>query len=60
MVTEQEEFLRWWWEQEKKYPKDFRPAHVAQAAYAAWCARAEFVREQPADITITNLDCLVV
>ena len=54
MVNEEEEFLRWWWEQEKKFPEKIRATHLAQAAYAAWCARAGFVREHPADVTITN------
>jgi hypothetical protein len=54
MPNEEEEFLRWWWDQQKKYPEDIRLKHVAQAAYAAWCARAKFVREHPADVTITN------
>ena len=56
MVDEQEDFLRWWWVQEKKYPAKIRPTHLAQAAYAAWCARAEFVREHPADVTITSFE----
>jgi len=58
MVSEEEEFLRWWGEQETKYPEKIRLAHVAQAAYAAWCARAKFVQEHLADITITNLERL--
>ena len=58
MLTEEEEFLRWWSEQGKKYPAKTRFTHLAQAAYAAWCARAKFVPEHPADVTITNLECL--
>lgn len=58
MLNEEEEFSRWWGEQVKKYPETIRMKHVAQAAYSAWRARSTCAPVDPADITITNLECL--
>jgi hypothetical protein len=38
--NEDANFLRWWEQEKHKYPSKARLSHVAQAAYAAWCARA--------------------
>jgi hypothetical protein len=44
-MLEDDDFLRWWEGEKDKYPEDNRKInilHVAQAAYAAWCAARSF------------------